>query len=45
MYFFIVLDDWKNKSLGWSSCVLINFNILIYAQLDQATFIVNLTNM
>ena len=33
------------KSVSRSSCAKIDFNILIYAQIDQATFIVNLTKM
>ena len=35
-------DDGKNKGVGWSSCALIHFRILIYAQVDQATIILNL---
>ena len=37
-------NDWENKGVGWSSCAKINFKILIDAQVDQATYIVNLTN-
>ena len=35
----------KTNGVGWSSCALINFKILIYAQVVQATLIVNLTNV
>ena len=35
----------KNKGVGWSSCAQSNFNFLIHAQVDQATFIVNLTKI
>ena len=38
-------DGENNKGVGWSSCALINIEILIDAQVDQATIIVNLTNV
>ena len=36
-------DYGKNKGVGWSTCALINFNILLNTPVDQVTFIVNLT--
>ena len=38
-------DDRENKGVDWSSCAKINFRILLDVQVDQATFIVNLTNV